>query len=201
MNGKRKINNIKGLAQLSLFGVSYAPLFLILIARIVYDNRDYLHWGGFNISSIKIFIEQFGCVTILLLFLAFSIIGTLILLQNVRKLHLNNSFEVTLKMVNNKSSETINYIATYIIPFVYDINNNFDLLILCFLLIIIFIVFINSSLIVVNPVLAVKYGIYEIEYEENNTLKSAIIISSNKYLIEGDKISLYPIGHKLYFCS
>lgn len=25
MNGKRKINNIKGLAQLSLFGVSYAP--------------------------------------------------------------------------------------------------------------------------------------------------------------------------------
>ena len=75
------------------------------------------------------------------------------------------------------------------------------MLILCFLLIIIFIVFINSSLIVVNPVLAVKYGIYEIEYEENNTLKSAIIISSNKYLIEGDKISLYPIGHKLYFCS
>lgn len=43
------------------------------------------------------------------------------------------------------------------------------------------------------------YGLYEIEYEEESSNYTVIVIAQNKYLLEGDEIDVYPIGRKLYY--
>jgi len=59
--------------------------------------------------------------------------------------------------------------------------------------------YINSSLLLINPLLSLKFAIYEIEYIENDKNKNGLIISRDKYLQDDTNIKIYEIGHKLYF--
>lgn len=198
MKDSQRINNLNWWAQLSLFGISYSPLFFILGVKILYSRSEYLHWGGLNINALILFVEQFWVVILVSFILIFSVIGTTILLKNINDVAKNNSQNIIVKNIVDKNIETINYIATYIIPFVYDVQSNFDILIMLLIFIVIYFIFVNSSLVVVNPILAIWYGLYEVECEVGNKTKSIIVISKNKYLIEGDEINIYPIGRKLY---
>jgi hypothetical protein len=195
----QKISHFKIATQISLFVMSYLPLFIILIARIIYQNSDTLHWGGFNRIAIFLCFERFWVVILLLIIIIISIIGTKITFDRIDK-YKENGFSTTVKNVSNKSSETINYLATYIIPFIYDTDTMFNVIITLFLICIMFFVYINSSLLVVNPFLAIKYGIFEIEFTEKEITRNVIVLTPNKFLLEGDKIKLYEIGHKLYYC-
>lgn len=199
MKASQRINYLKLPAQISLFGISYLPLFLILIARTIIKGRDFLYWGGFNSIAVSTFITHFGIALLLIMFIISATYGTIQTFNNINR-YKESGFKTSIKSVNSKSAETINYLATYIIPFVYDVQSIFDAYIMAFIVVLIFIVYINSSLIAVNPILAMKFGIFEIEYQENDQIRNAIIISSNKYLLEGDNVKLYQIGHKLYYC-
>ena len=101
--------------------------------------------------------------------------------------------------MTDKSVETINYIATYIIPFVYDVQNDFDIAIMLVIFLVIYCIYTNSSLVAINPILPMRYGLYEMEYEDGGRSHSIIVIACDKDLIEGDEIDIYPIGRKLYF--
>ena len=70
-----------------------------------------------------------------------------------------------------------------------------------FLMAIIYRIYINSSLLLINPLLSFKFAIYEIEYVENEKNKNGLIISRNKYLQDDADIKIYEIGHKLYFAT
>lgn len=199
MNKIQRINNLTPWAQSALFGVSYSPLFLILVAKIIYSKSDYLVWGGFSLTSVMTFFQQFWSVVLIVGILLFSAIGTISLLRNLKKTASDNSQKITIKNMTDKSVETINYIATYIIPFVYDVQNDFDIAIMLVIFIVIYCIYTNSSLVAINPILAMRYGLYEMEFEEKGKSHSIIVIACNRDLIEGDEIDIYAIGRKLYF--
>lgn len=199
MKKSQRINNLTRWAQSALFGVSYSPLFFILVAKIIYSKSDYLVWGGFSSSAVMIFFQQFWSVVLIIGILLFSAIGTMFLLRNLKKTASCNSQKITIKNMTDKSVETINYIATYIIPFVYDVQNDFDIVIMLVIFLVIYCIYTNSSLVAINPILAMRYGLYEMEYEDGGRSHSIIVIACDKDLIEGDEIDIYPIGRKLYF--
>lgn len=197
-NNSKYINNLKIIPQIGLFITSYTPLFLIIIVKDISKNSLFLHWGGLHEEAILIFLSKFGFIITILIIILFSFLIVKLTLINLEN-SIDNGFIARISNVNNKSAEIISYIATYIIPFVYDANEPLEYLIMFILISIIFIIYINSPLLIVNPILGLKYGIYEISFTQNGISKSAIVLSKDKYLLEGNMIKLLSIGHKIYY--
>ncbi len=198
---KNDINNLHGLAQFALFVSSYLPLFILIIVRQVSENSMFLHWAGFSFVGIKIFALKFGLSTILILVSIIGLFGYWQTLGNIEEVAKNGN-PVTVKDVKNKNSEAIGYIATYIIPFLFQsFTGWYECVSVLFLMVIIYRIYINSSLLLINPLLSFKFSIYEIEYVENNKNKNGLIISRDKCLQDDSNIKLYEIGHKLYFAT
>lgn len=167
----RKTNDLHGIAQFALFVSSYSPLFILIIIKQVSTNLDCLNWGGFNKAALYIFFSKFGLSAFLLLVAFIGWIGIYRTLSNIQDVA-KNGFPVTLKSVSNKNSESIGYIATYLIPFLFQSFNSFyECFSVIFLLAIIYKIYVNSSLLIINPLLSMKYAIYEIEYEQNSKAK------------------------------
>ena len=200
MNTRRnKINHLHGMAQFALFISSYLPLFVLIIARQVSENSEYLNWGGFSFVSLKLFLSKFGLSLILFIASLIGWLGFKLTLGNLDEVA-KNGFPVKVTDVKNKNSESIGYIATYIIPFLFQsFDGWFECLSVIFLLVIIYRIYINSSLLLINPLLSFRYAIYEIEYTVNEKTKNGLIISREKYLLDDSSIKIYEIGHKLFY--
>lgn len=198
---KNNINNLHGLAQFTLFISSYLPLFFLIIVRQITENFKFLHFGGFSIFGFEIFSTKFLLSFILIFFSIVGLFGYWQTLRNIEEVA-KNGFPVKVLDVKNKNSESIGYIATYIIPFLFQsFNGWYECFSVLFLMMIIYRIYINSSLILINPLLSFKFAIYEIEYLELNKSKNGLIISRNKYLQDDANIKIYEIGHKLYFAT
>jgi len=130
----------------------------------------------------------------------FGLLGCKFIFNNLEK-DSTNGDNVTVVKVNNKNSESIGYIATYIIPFLFqNVNDWYELFAFAFLMTIIYRIYINSNMILINPVLSLKYSIFEIEYkQQNDKIRDAFVISKEKYLIEDSIIKIYEIGFKLFY--
>jgi hypothetical protein len=133
------------IAKAILFLSSYSPLFLILAARASPTNQ------------IEAFV--FGGVGLL------SIVALFLLLRGVdtvapTPLHV-------IKAVS-KSSETTGYLVTYVIPFLtLGTASLADVVALVILLVTFGLVFLNSDLVLVNPILAMLgYRLFEVEAPE-----------------------------------
>lgn len=199
MNKKSNINNLHGIAQFALFVTSYFPLFALIIIRQVSENSDYLNYGGFEWVSIKVFLLKFGLSVILTMVSLIGLFGYWKTLGNIEEVA-ENGRPVKIKDVKNKNSEAIGYIATYIIPFLFQsFNSWYECISVLFLLGIIYRIYINSSLLLINPILSFRFSIYEIEYTDGDKEKNGLIISRDKYLQDEADIKIYEIGHKLYF--
>lgn len=197
----RNINNLNKKAQRSLFITSYIPLFGLLILKQVSINIEYLEWGGVSLTSVSIFVEKFGLSFILLMITIWGIGGAKATFTNLEK-RILNGFPIKITNIKERSSESINYIATYIMPFLFQSFDGWvDLVSIIIILLIIYRIYINSTLLLVNPILNLFYGFYEIEYGENGIINLGYIIIRNKLLVESDKIKIYPIGHKMFYAK
>jgi hypothetical protein len=198
---KSSNNSLHGIAQFALFVTSYFPLFFLIILRQVIENADYLVFSGFTITAVKVFLAKFGLSAILTIISILGLFGYLQTLGNIEEVS-KNGHPVTIKDVKNKNSEAIGYIATYIIPFLFQsLNGWYECISVLFLLAIIYRIYINSSLLLINPILSFKFSIYEIEYLDGTKEKNGLIISRNKYLQDDEDIKIYEIGHKLFFAT
>lgn len=187
------------LAQFALFVSSYLPLFILIVAKQISENYQFLHWGGFSNTALKLFILKFGLSTVLGIVSLVGLFGYWQTLRNIKEVAKNGN-PVTVKDVKNKNSEAIGYIATYIIPFLFQsFSGWYECFSVLFLMVIIYRIYINSSLLLINPLLSLKFSIYEIEFIENNKTKTGLIISEDKNLQDDENIKIYEIGHKLYF--
>lgn len=196
---KRNTANLHGLAKFSLFVSSYAPLFALIILKQGFENHEYLHWGGFEYGSISIFLSKFGLSTLLGLLSLLGIGGLCLTFGNIKD-SAKNGTPVTVESVSNKNSEAIGYIATYILPFLFQsLNEWYEIISIVFVLFIIYRIYTNSSMLLINPLLNCFYSIYEIEYTDNKKHKSGLVIYSKKYLYDDTQIKIYEIGYKLYF--
>lgn len=199
MAKKNNINNLHSIAQFALFVTSYFPLFALIIIRQVSENSEFLNYGDFNWTSIKVFLSKFGLSAILSVVSVIGFWGYWNTLGNIEEVA-ENGRPVKIKDVKNKNSEAIGYIATYIIPFLFqDFSDWYECVSIIFLLGIIYRIYINSSLLLINPILSFRFSIYEIEYKDGEKEKNGLVISRDKYLQDEADVKIYEIGHKLYF--
>lgn len=202
MKNISKVNNLKIMAQFALFVTSYLPLFILVIFRQIYENQNIIRQFDFSTKEILLIFQKFGLSAFLILISLFGLFGCALIFKNLEK-DATNGDNVTILNVNNKNSESIGYIATYIIPFLFqNFSDWYELFAFLLIMSIIYRIYINSNLILINPVLSFKYSIFEIEYKkQNGEVKNGLIISKNKYLEEDTKIKIYEIGFKLFYCK
>ena len=194
------INKLRRIAQFVLFITSYTPLFLLICLKQIHSNKEFITWGSFTHESILIYFQKFGLSTFLLIISLSGLIGSFFLFKNIEE-HAKNGDNVTIKDVNNRNNESIGYIATYIVPFLFQsFSNWYEIVAFSFLMIIIYRIYINSNLIIINPLLSFRYSIFQLEYESaNRKIRNGLIITKEKVLNEDAIIKIYPIGHKLFY--
>lgn len=201
MDSDLRTNYLRTVPKLILFLTSYSPLFVCIIVRQLYYNRSFLHFAGFNKTGILCLLQKFGLSIFLGFLLALVILGTIIFIKNLRSISKNGN-NVTVKSISNKNAESIGYIATYIIPFLFQSFDKLgDIIPLLILLIIIYRIYVTSSLLLVNPVLNCRYSLFEMEYEEKGDIKQGLMISPFRDIYESDNIKIFNIGYKLFYVN
>lgn len=201
MDSDLRTNYLRTVPKLILFLTSYSPLFVCIIVRQLYYNRSFLHFAGFNKTGILCLLQKFGLSIFLGFLLALVILGTIIFIKKLRSISKNGN-NVTVKSISNKNAESIGYIATYIIPFLFQSFDELgDIIPLLILLIIIYRIYVTSSLLLVNPVLNCRYSLFEMEYEEKGDIKQGLLISPFRDIYESDNIKIFNIGYKLFYVN
>lgn len=202
MSQSSQINNLYGIAEFVLFITSYIPLFILIVLKQVSENINFAAWGGFNKEAIGIFFHKFGFSFSLIVISVFSLVGCTLLFYNFNK-DIDNGENVILKEVQNRNSESIGYIATYILPFIFQsFSTWYEILAFIFLMAIIYRIYVNSNLLLINPILSFRYSIFEIDYEEQSGKKRhGLIIIRDKCVTEDMIIKIYPIRYKLFFAK
>ena len=194
-----KNNNLKPLALLVLFITSYIPLFVLIIIRQISENWQYLHWGGLNLTSLQIFIQKFGVSSLLFIVSVFGYGGFRVLMRVIEQRSTNGRIVRVINIKNN-NSEAIGYIATYILPFIgSDFNDWIDCLVFVLLMSLVYLIYIRSNMILVNPIVSTKYSLLEIEYMDNGILRNTTMITPLKDLEEYVDYKIYKIGFKLHY--
>lgn len=193
---KVKLNNI---AIFVLFITSYIPLFGLLILRQIKQNIDYLSFGGISQVSIFLAFRKFGLSGFLFLIAVFGYIGLKFLLTNFDTKKSNGEL-VKIVELENKNNESISYISTYIVPFIFqDTNNFFDIASIFIVLIIIFFIYTKSNMIVINPILSITHTLYQIDYNKKNQTKKALLITKKKDLENGQELKINLITKNIYY--
>ena len=70
-----RVNKLHLGARISLFIVSYLPLFFIMCFVQLYTYSDYLNWKGISVESVTVFLKYFGAVSFLIVLSLFGIFG------------------------------------------------------------------------------------------------------------------------------
>lgn len=159
--------------QLVLFISSYTPLFIIIILK---------YYQAHLISSLFVLTILIFCNLVLVLYLEI----------------VKGRSKRTFKVVNseNKTSDTLNYLLPYVLAFIgLDLSNIIDLLILGILLFVVFVVYIHSNLMLMNPILnLIGFKFYSLEVDQ----KDKIMVISKKHLKADITIKTKRIDSGLY---
>ena len=156
--------------KLLMFLSSYVPLIIIFSIRVV-NNYRY-----FTISGIII-----------------SIILTIILLRILKATAQFPIEPISLSSVNYKSSDLLAYMFSYVFPFLdLDPGSYIDSIIILFIFVILAVIYINSNMIYINPMLSVfGYKIYEITSKTNDVY---ILITKKSKLPVGEILDVHDLG-------
>lgn len=193
---KVKLNNI---AILVLFITSYIPLFGLLILRQIKQNIEYLYFGNFNQESVLLAFKNFGLSGFLFLVAIFGYIGLKFLLTNLDNKKSNGEL-VKIVEVENKNNESISYISTYIVPFIFqDTNNFFDITSIFIVLTIIFFIYTKSNMIVINPILSITHTLYQVDYNKKGKTKKCLLITTEEDLESGQEVKINLITKNIYY--
>lgn len=196
-------NQLRQGALLALFITSYIPLFLIVIAKQLKDGRDYLCWGGWSRDALWCCVSHFGISLVLAVVTIFGIGGIIVLLRYLET-NLDNGQTVRVTKISNRNSEAVGYIATYIVPFLAsDFTSWYECVIFVVIMALIYVIYTNSNMILINPLLSIWYSLLEVEYktvgDSSGELHDALVVTDNKNFKENVNYQMYPIGFKLYY--
>ena len=128
-------NNFNQIARLVLFLTSYIPLFILIIIRQLNKNKEFLYYDIPSKDSLYCFFSKFGFSSCLVFISLFGLFGLKRLLHNL-EINIDNGHNVHIEKITNRNNESIGYIATYIVPFIYtDSSNIIDILTFTFIMI------------------------------------------------------------------
>lgn len=199
-----RVNKLHLGARIALFIVSYLPLFFIMCFVQIYTYRDYLNWKGISIESMTVFINYFGVVSVLIVLSLFGVIGLNIFLRNIKRRCKTSGRTVRILDIENKNNESISYLFTYIIPFVFqDLSLLSNVVPIVILLMVTALIYINSSMILINPTISIKYTLYQVSYLdiESGKKRSGMILTKSKFLEEDDLLDIEDLGPKLFYAE
>lgn len=200
MEGVTGNNDMNRKTLLLLFLTSYAPLFLLIALRYTLIKRDFLIFGGLSIEGLILCLKVFWLPLILLITAILSIVCCRIFLKKLDA-DAKNGNTATIEKIENRNSESLGYIATYIIPFVSTNGEDIvEVTTFLFLMVIIYGVYIRSNMVLINPVVNLHYSIYNIEYIcGKDKRRDGLVIVRGNDMAEDEKIKLYQIGFKIFY--
>lgn len=160
-------------ARFILFLSSYIPLWVIFAIITLQTLRD---------VSLG-----FMALTVL------SLIGTTAFFRSVQRFE---GIEMPVGVIRRKDSDTMSYIASYIIPFAATAFDNITQVVaLGVFLFVLCVVYVNSSMIHINPLLSLMgYNLYEIEDEDGNPY----FLVSKRNLRRGDTVKAIDLADNIF---
>jgi len=85
-------------------------------------------------------------------------------------------------------------------PFVFeDYKDWFGTITMVFLIFIIYRIYVNSALLLINPLLNMRYALYDITFVDGEETRSGMLITRDQQLDDGDEARIYGLGKKLFF--
>ncbi len=185
---------MRRLVKWLLFGSSYTPLFIILLLRDIEVNRLYFPkgWGDVIILFSEFFKTPWFSYTLLVL-VFLSNLTLILLLKDSRRVQ--PKIHVVRKAAT-RNSEALNYIVTYIIPFLsFDSSNTIDILSLLILLFVMAIIYVNSHLLYTNPMLSIiGYKIFKVQTDA----QCSMVLISKKERMKPMKIKGVHLTDDIY---
>ncbi len=194
-----KVNSMVGMAPMVLFLSSYVPLFLLIAIRQILANTEFLIWGGLNFEAFKCLISHFG-MTIICVFLTwYGLWGTYITFKNLDE-KVENGNIVKITEISSMNDEPLAYVATYIIPIMFNDYSKLadNITILC-IFYVVYKLYVRSKLVLVNPILSMRYSIFNIKYNDGKVSRQGILISKDNFIEENDTAKIYNVGYQLYY--
>lgn len=175
--------NVNTFAAICIFTSAYSPLALIFTIK----DYDFVN-KKFNHPSSLITIWAITGLTLLLLY---------IVIKNIRGGH-----RVKIKDIEERSNELVNYTIPYMISFYgFDLGKYADILSFIAFMGLMGILTINTQSIFMNPILAIwKYGLYNVQFEENGRLKHGIILTKKELVID-ESVEIQKISRFLYLVT
>ena len=161
---------MKLLGKISLFFSSYLLLFVILLVNEIGLIQE---WKKIPSSSIAI-------LTFYLLLIIFSIISIIIFKKEYSHGTIADRKKIDISSLSSGSSEIMSYLITMVIPLasmgalssLISLNSWAKLVSMAIIIFFILIIYINSNLIVVNPILILfGYSIHKINFTYNGGSK------------------------------
>ncbi|NUO07358.1 MAG: hypothetical protein HUU08_01565 [Candidatus Brocadia sp.] len=166
-----------------IFFSSYSPLALILIVKdfnleICYFKHPYFSFG----------ILCFSILSVVLLF---------IIMRNIK-----GGFHIKIEKISNCSNELINYTIPYIVSFLgFNLGSWQEIFALFIFMILLCILTIKTQSLFINPILAILgYGLYDVQFKENNISKDGIFLSRQD-LIAGELYTFQKISKFMYIIT
>jgi hypothetical protein len=175
----------KLLTAILLFISAYSPLFLILAVK---DFDFYCSYSfGHPIA-----------ISILLGLSALSVILLFVTIGSIKR----GNMPVTVKTVENRSVDLINYTIPYIVSFFgFDLAKVEDIISLSIFLLLLLLLTIKSKSVFMNPILLLAgYNLYDLEYEYDGKPTSKIVISKHE-MKAGERFYIRSLTRFLYFVT
>ena len=92
-------------------------------------------------------------------------------------------------------------VATYIVPFISaDSATGLDVICFIVMMLIVYGIYVRSNMVLINPILNLKYSLYEIEYKiKQDKERDGLVLVKGHSIEEDEKLIIYPIGFKLFY--
>lgn len=190
---------LKNTFKCLLFISSYTPLFIILILKSFGNNKELTEHNrlckdgivyctkGFLQTNYNDILYLIISSSIILVTVSISVIFLFLFIFKEAKIIA--PMYINIESIENKNSEILSYIGTYLIPFIgIDLNSPLDFISTFFLFVIIGTLYIKSELILVNPLLSIfGYNIFSCKIPANSSDLShnKIVITKRKSIDEG----------------
>jgi hypothetical protein len=161
------------LTRTILFLSSYSPLFLIFSFHLWHLHK----WTSGALTLVAV-----GSVVALTTFISYA--------QQLQPA------TITVESVKSRDGDVMSYIVTYLLPFLaVKLDDYMDALSFSLLLLVVAVLYINSNLIYVNPILNLMgYHIFEVDHAAN---KTSVVICKRHYLKASQRITAVSLGDYL----
>ncbi len=176
-------------AKFYLFIIAYLPLLLIIVIKQVESYWDDLFFQFTTPHNYYIFLKSYWLSCLILILIPLSCFQVWRMFKDATQYE-DQLQNIKISKIANLSNETLSYLSTYIIPFVFNDYSKFSNIIAVVIFIfVIYSVYTKSNLIAINPTLAYFKSIYILSSDTSN--KTDYIAISNKRLEVNDIVKFH----------